>query len=105
MGIDTNKRSIGFENSMCLRESLCYHCFKVLSCYLFVFVVPIGSHHCFLFLRRQRSTEVFRIEEANTTLEPDVEKVTQIGVGDIVIVGWISYRSIKCLISQWKMTS
>ena len=33
---------------------------------------------------------MFRIEETNTALEPNIEKVTQIRIRNIIIVGWIS---------------
>ena len=68
MSVDTNKRSAWLKYAMCLGKSLCNHRFKTLSCDLFVFVVAVCCHDCFLFLRCKGSTEVLRIEETNAAL-------------------------------------
>jgi hypothetical protein len=39
--------------------------------------------------------EEIRVERADGTLEPDVEKVAQVGVGHGIVIGWIGDDGIK----------
>src|SRR2546430_10600785 len=80
MSIHTDKRCAWFQYPACFRKGLSHHRFITSPCSLFTFIVAINRHHCFLLLRSQKGIEVFGVEEANATLEPHIEKITQVGV-------------------------
>jgi hypothetical protein len=46
-----------------------------------------GVGHRLALLRRRLCGEVLRVEMTDGALEPDVEEVRDVGVGDVVIVG------------------
>ena len=45
--------------------------------------------HRLVILVGQRVTEEVRVEMAGAALEPDVEEIAQLGVHDVVVVGWV----------------
>src|SRR5689334_9929184 len=99
MGIYTNKRHTGLEYTACLGKCLGHHSLITLSSFLFIFVVAVHSHYCFLLFGSQKSTKMFRIEKAYTSLEPDIKEVTQVGIRYIVVVRGICYYCVKHLVA------
>ena len=57
---------------------------------LFLAAMPIGRSDQFLGLWHRERGEEIREERLQRAPQPDVEEVRQIGVADIVVVGWSS---------------
>ena len=63
-------------------------------------VVPVRSNHRFVAFRGQLAAEVVRVEEANAALQPDIEEVGQVGIGDVVVVRRVGDNSVLALVQQ-----
>ena len=57
---------------------------------LLLAAVAIGRGHQFLGLGHSKRGEEVRKDRLQRATQPDVEEVRQVGIADVVVVGWIS---------------
>src|SRR5690348_2792782 len=101
MSVNNHRHPFGLQHALGFLKSASHLFLKEDLRGLIVAVVPSTLLNYFSTFRGEWGSENIWIQEANTTLQPDVKEIGQIGIRYSIIIGRIANDSIKIAVRVW----